>query len=87
MCLFVILFLLFVGIILGLVIGWLKLDELLGDMLFLMVLMVVVVILFEGSLIFKFKEIWGMENVVWCIIIVGVLVSWFSMFYFCWWLL
>jgi len=82
-----ILFLLLAGIISGPVIGWLKPDELLGDMLFPMVSMAVAVILFEGSLTLKFKEIRGMENVVWRIITVGVLVSWLSMSYFCWWLL
>lgn len=82
-----ILFLLLAGIVSGPVTGWLNPDDLLGDMLFPMVSMAVAVILFEGSLTLKFKEIRGMENVVWRIITVGVLVSWLSISYFCWWLL
>ncbi len=82
-----ILFLLLTGIVAGPVVGWLDPDALFGDMLFPLVSMAVAVILFEGSLTLKFKEIRGMESVVWRILTIGVLVSWVSIAVFTGWLL
>jgi len=82
-----ILFLLLTGIVAGPVSGWLNPDTLFGEMLFPMVSMAVAVILFEGSLTLKFKEIQGMETVVWRILSVGFVVSWVSISVFTGWLL
>ncbi|WP_240665374.1 hypothetical protein [Cobetia sp. ICG0124] len=49
--------LLIVGILAGPVTGWLKPDELLGDLLFPLVSLAVAVILFEGSLTLDFKDL------------------------------
>lgn len=82
-----ILFLLLTGIVAGPVSGWLDPDALFGEMLFPLVSMAVAVILFEGSLTLKFKEIQGMESVVWRILSVGLVASWVSISVFTGWLL
>ncbi len=71
-----ILFLLLAGIAVGPVGGWLQPDALFGKLLFPLVSLSVAVILFEGSLTLKFKEIAGLERVVRRFVTSGVLVTW-----------
>jgi NhaP-type Na+/H+ or K+/H+ antiporter len=71
-----ILFLLLGGIAVGPVLGWLRPDALLGDLLFPMVSLAVAVILFEGSLTLRFREIRGLERVVRRAVTSGLLVTW-----------
>ena len=71
-----ILFLLLSGIVLGPVTGWIKPDALFGELLFPIVSLSVAVVLFEGSLTLKFKEIKGLESVVQRMLSVGVLTTW-----------
>lgn len=71
-----ILFLLLAGIVVGPVTGWLDPEALLGDLLFPMVSLGVAVILFEGSLTLKFRDIAGLESVVRRFVSSGVLVTW-----------
>lgn len=71
-----ILFLLLTGIAVGPVLGWLDPDRLFGDLLFPMVSLAVSVILFEGSLTLRFKDIQGQERVVRDLVGIGLLVTW-----------
>jgi NhaP-type Na+/H+ or K+/H+ antiporter len=71
-----ILFLLVVGMIVGPLLGWLRPDELFGDMLFPLVSVSVAVILFEGSLTLKFQEIRGLQRIVRRLVTTGALVTW-----------
>ncbi|RQW63614.1 cation:proton antiporter [Vibrio viridaestus] len=71
-----ILFLLIAGIIVGPLTGFLRPQDLLGELLFPLVSLAVAVILFEGSLTLNFKEIKGVSNTVWSIISIGSLISW-----------
>lgn len=71
-----ILFLLTAGILAGPVFGLLKPDELLGDLLFPIVSIFVAIILFEGGLTLKFKDIRGHGTVVRRLISVGVILTW-----------
>ncbi len=70
-----ILFLLLTGIIVGPVLGWLKPDELFGDLLFPIISLGVAIILFEGALTLKFHEIRGLEQVVRRLVTSGVVVT------------
>ncbi|QDV49764.1 cation:proton antiporter [Gimesia fumaroli] len=72
-----ILFLLPMGILAGSVSDLLQPDQLFGDLLFPFVSLAVAVILFEGSLTLKFKDIPGLERVIRNMITLGVLISWF----------
>ena len=71
-----ILFLLLIGILIGPVFGWFDPNAVFGDLLFPIVSLSVSVILFEGSLTLKFREIKGLENVVRNMVTIGVLVTW-----------
>ncbi len=71
-----ILFLLLLGLFLGPVTGWLNPDELLGDLLFPIVSLSVAVILFEGSLTLRIREIKGLTSVVRNLLTIGVLLTW-----------
>jgi len=71
-----ILFLLLAGIVAGPLTGWLDPDALFGNLLFPIVSLSVAVILFEGGLTLKFRQIQGLEGVVRNLISVGVLVTW-----------
>jgi len=82
-----ILFLLLAGIVAGPVSGWIRPDELFGNLLFPMVSLSVAVILFEGSLTLKFTEIAGLENVVRRMVTSGLLVTWVVVAYVTWYLL
>jgi len=71
-----ILFLLITGIAVGPVTGWIRPDDLFGDMLFPMVSLAVAVILFEGALTLKKEEIRGHGRVVTNLITLGAMISW-----------
>jgi CPA1 family monovalent cation:H+ antiporter len=71
-----ILFLLLLGFLVGPITGYLNPDEVFGDLLFPMVSLAVSVILFEGALTLKFKEIRGLEKVIRSLVSVGALISW-----------
>lgn len=71
-----ILFLLLTGIVSGPLLGWLDPDGLLGELLFPFVSLAVAVILFEGSLTLRFREIRGLEGVVRRFVSEGVLLTW-----------
>lgn len=67
--------LLIVGILAGPVTGWLKPDELLGDLLFPLVSLAVAVILFEGSLTLDFKDLRGHGHIVRRLVTTGVVIT------------
>jgi len=71
-----IIFLLFTGIIAGPVLGLLNPENILGDLFFPFVSLSVAVILFEGSLALRFKEILGLEVVVRNMVSFGMAVTW-----------
>ncbi|MCA9075045.1 MAG: sodium:proton antiporter [Planctomycetaceae bacterium] len=71
-----ILFLLGFGIIAGPVTGFLRPDEMLGDVLFPAVSLAVAVILFEGSLNLRFRELREIGNSLLSLLTIGVLVTW-----------
>ncbi|MEJ2470029.1 MAG: sodium:proton antiporter [Desulfuromonadales bacterium] len=71
-----IIFLLGCGILAGPVLQWLQPDQLFGDLLFPFVSLSVAIILFEGSLTLRFKEIPGLAKVIRNMITFGVAVSW-----------
>ncbi|MEX0957957.1 MAG: sodium:proton antiporter [Burkholderiales bacterium] len=73
-----IVFLLIAGLVAGPVTGFVDPDELFGDLLFPLVSLGVAVILFEGSLTLRFKEIRGVERVVVRLITFGTVASWVS---------
>lgn len=68
--------LLIVGILVGPVSGVLDADALFGDLLFPVVSLSVAIILFEGSLTLKFRDIAGHGNMVRNLCSIGVLVTW-----------
>ncbi len=71
-----ILFLLTAGILVGPIFGILDPDAFLGDLLFPIVSIFVAIILFEGGLTLKFKDIQGHGRVVRLLISVGVILTW-----------
>jgi CPA1 family monovalent cation:H+ antiporter len=71
-----IIFLLATGIIAGPVLGWLVPDDLLGDLLFPFVSLAVAIILFEGSLTLRLRDIPGLERVIRRLITYGVAMTW-----------
>ena len=71
-----ILLLLLVGIVVGPVLGWLRPDDLFGELLQPFVSLAVAVILYEGSMTLKLSEIRGHGAVVRNLVTVGVLVTW-----------
>jgi NhaP-type Na+/H+ or K+/H+ antiporter len=71
-----ILFLLMAGIVAGPVSGWLNPDQAFGKLLFPVISLSVAVILFEGSLTLKFKDIQGLQTVVRRMVTTGVLITW-----------
>ncbi|MBD97228.1 hypothetical protein CL648_00275 [bacterium] len=68
--------LLLIGLLVGPVLGILHPDRLMGDLLFPFVSLSVAIILFEGGLSLKIKDIHGLGNVVWNLNTIGVLVNW-----------
>lgn len=71
-----ILLLLLTGFLLGPVLELLNPDELLGDLLLPSVSMAVGLILFEGGLTLRFREIAGHQRVIGMLVSVGMLVTW-----------
>lgn len=71
-----ILFLLVVGIVLGPILGWLKPQQLLGELFFPVVSLAVAVILFEGSLTLKFSQVRGYGPVVRNLVTLGTVITW-----------
>ncbi len=71
-----ILLLLIFGFVAGPLTGLIRPDELLGDLLFPYVSVSVAIILFEGGLSLKIKELRGVEGVVRLLITVGALITW-----------
>ncbi len=71
-----IIFLLACGILAGPVLQLLHPDQLFGELLFPVVSLAVAVILFEGSLTLRFRDIPGLEKVIRNMITFGVLISW-----------
>lgn len=59
-------------------------DDLLGKLLFPMVSISVAIILFEGGLSLKFKEIPGVRAVIFKLISIGALVTWFGASFIAW---
>ncbi len=72
-----IIFLLFTGIVAGAILGLMKPEKLLGNLFFPFVSLSVAVILFEGSLTLRFKDIVGLETVVRNMVSFGMAVTWF----------
>ena len=72
-----IIFLLLTGILAGSVLNLLEPEQLLGNLFFPFVSLSVAVILFEGSLTLKFRDILGLETVVRNLVSFGMLVTWF----------
>lgn len=68
--------LLIVGIIVGPVMGFIDADLLFGDLLFPIVSLSVAIILFEGSLTLKFKDLSGHGSMVRNLCTVGALITW-----------
>jgi len=64
------------GFVLGPVLGILDPDELFGDLLLPAVSLAVGLILFEGGLSLRLREIKGHARVIWLLVTVGVLVTW-----------
>lgn len=71
-----ILLLLLAGFLVGPVTGWLDPDELLGDLLFPAVSMAVALILFEGGLSLKFREIRTTGHVIRNLMTIGAAATW-----------
>ena len=64
------------GIIVGPVFGWLDPDQLLGHLLFPFVSICVAIILFEGSLTLRFKDLHGLTAPVRNLVSIGTLITW-----------
>lgn len=71
-----ILLLLLAGIALGPLLGWLDPDRLFGDLLLSIVSLSVSIILFEGSLTLKYREIRELQTVVRNMLTIGVMIVW-----------
>lgn len=71
-----ILFLLLVGILAGPVTGFIEPDKLLGDLLMPVVSLSVALILFEGGLSLRLKELREIGKSVWNLVTIGVLITW-----------
>jgi NhaP-type Na+/H+ or K+/H+ antiporter len=72
----VILPLLITGFLIGPIFGLVNPDELLGDLLTPMVAIAVGLILFEGGLSLRLREMEGQQRVLWLLVTVGVLITW-----------
>ncbi len=72
----VILPLLVTGFLIGPVFGWANPAELLGDLLAPAVSIAVGLILFEGGLSLRIREMEGQQRVLWLLVTVGVVITW-----------
>ncbi len=71
-----ILLLLIFGILIGPIFGFVDPDALFGDLMFPLVSLAVGIILFEGGLGLRFKDLPEIKHVVWMLISVGALITW-----------
>lgn len=71
-----ILFLLGAGVLAGPILGWVHPNELFGDLLLPLVSVCVALILFEGGLTLRFRELAAVRAVFWRLVTLGALVSW-----------
>lgn len=71
-----ILLLLIFGVLAGPVSGLIDSDELFGKLLFPLVSLSVAIILFEGGLSLRFRELAGTGSVLWMLVTAGALVTW-----------
>ena len=71
-----ILLLLIFGLLIGPVFGFVNPDVLFGELLFPLVSLAVGIILFEGGLGLRFKDLPEIKRVVWMLITVGALITW-----------
>ena len=71
-----ILLLLLVGVIAGPVTGFLDPDDLLGDLLAPLVSLAVGIVLFEGGLSLRFRQLAGVGRATWSLVTIGVAVTW-----------
>jgi NhaP-type Na+/H+ or K+/H+ antiporter len=69
-------FLLVAGLVAGPVLGFIKPDELFGDILMPMVSIAVSLILFEGGLSLRISEIKSMGRTAWLLVTVGAVITW-----------
>ena len=67
--------LLVTGFLIGPVFGWANPAELLGDLLAPTVSIAVGLILFEGGLSLRIREMEGQQRVLWLLVTVGVLIT------------
>lgn len=74
-----ILYLIITGFLIGPVIGVFDPDALFGDLLFPITTLGVAIILFEGSLTLRVREVQQFSRVIWRLCSVGVLVTWVGM--------
>ena len=72
----VILPLLVTGFLIGPILGWANPAELFGDLLTPAVSIAVGLILFEGGLSLRIREMEGQQRVLWLLVTVGVLITW-----------
>jgi len=79
-----ILFLLLFGLIAGPVSGYLQPDELMGDLLFPIVSLGIAIILFEGALTLRFRDIREHGTVVTNLVTWGALINWLLISLGCW---
>jgi len=73
----IILPLLVTGFLMGPIFGLVDPDDLLGDLLSPIVSIAVGLILFEGGLSLRIREMEGQQRVLWLLVSVGVLITWF----------
>ncbi len=71
-----ILLLLVFGLLIGPIFGFINPDNLFGELLFPLVSLAVGIILFEGGLGLRFKDLPEIKRVVWSLISIGALITW-----------
>lgn len=71
-----ILFLLGAGLLAGPIMGWVHPNELFGDLLLPLVSVCVALILFEGGLTLRFRELAAVRTVFWRMVTVGAAITW-----------
>ena len=70
--------LLFVGLALGPLLGWLHPEDTLGELFFPLVSLSVALILFEGALTLSWSEVTHVRDAVRNLLLIGALVHWFG---------
>lgn len=64
------------GLLVGPVLGWVDPDGLIGELLAPAVALAVGIILFEGGLSLRIREVEGRQRVIWLLVTVGVIITW-----------